>query len=70
MNSDSIISTINSLFGNLFSSIDNSIYKAGLTIDEVKEFRIDNTNYSEFIEYEYLFKKKDNNYYLVRVKER
>ena len=53
----------------IYDSLDNSIYKAGLSLDEVKEFRIDNTNYSEFIEYEYLFKKKDNNYYLVSVKE-
>lgn len=37
MNSDFIISTINSLFGNLFSSIDNSIYSALDTITFIKK---------------------------------
>ena len=53
----------------IYDSLDNSIYKAGLTLDEVKEFRIDENNYSEFEEYIFLFKKKDNNYYFVRVEE-
>lgn len=44
MNTDSIISTINSLFGNLFSSIDNSIY---IALDNIAFIKIDilNSNY-------------------------
>ena len=53
----------------IYDSLDNSIYKAGLSLDEVKEFRIDENNNSEFEEYIFLFKKKDNNYYFVRVEE-
>ena len=54
----------------VYDSLENSIYKAGLSLDEVKEFRIDENNYSEFSEYEFLFKEKDDNYYFVRAKEK
>ena len=54
----------------IYDSLENTIYKAGLSLDEVKEFRINEDNFSEFSQYLFLFKKKDDNYYLEKVEEK
>ena len=53
----------------LYNSLDNRIYKAGISQEEASEFRINKDNYSKFEEYVFLFKKKDNNYYFVKLLE-
>lgn len=53
----------------VYDSLDNSIYKAGFSLEEVQDFRIDENNYSEFIEYQFVFKKKNNNFYFVKIEE-
>ena len=53
------------IYKDLIKEKDESlIYKSGLTIDDVKEFRIDNNNYHEFSKYKLEFiKGKDGIYY-------
>ena len=52
-----------------YSYLEKYLKSQGIELYEVKEFRIDENNNSEFEEYIFLFKKKDNNYYFVRVED-
>ena len=54
----------------IYDSLDNNLYKNNLSLEEVKTFRITEENHNDFEEYEYLFKRKEDNYYFVRVEEK